>query len=480
MVVLLTLAGLGLRCCRLDNQSLWTDEISSIKTARAPMDQIYWRSAEVNNSLPSYFLVLRWVLGDADNHLALRGRGLSALAGALTIPVLFGVVYLWRRQRQTALWAGLLLAANPLHLWYSQEVRAYALMTFIGLLSVLFFELAREYRRLSLWGCYVASAVVAISLHKTALVFPAFCGLWHARDILRRQGRRATLLVHVPIAVFMLLVLLLQSYPPTEGQRRPSSPLEIAYTFMTFVGGYSFGPAPAEIQAHGAWLAVARHPLQVGILVAVLSLAAVAYVLNFRAMITGKETMMMTLGIGVVAVYALVSGFPYNVRYALSALLAFLALLAGLAAFVSNRTWGRVALAGVLGISVWADVQWFCSPVFRKGDSRAVARWLVAHQDQVKSWTVLPGYLSSAVEWYLQSNPEMLSRACAPKQDETTTFPPVPDVLIIGRRHHIQQPDRLIAAYHAAAGSVTTNLSCAGFELYVRQPGRLIRGSGSP
>jgi hypothetical protein len=342
------------------------------------------------------------------------------------------------------------------------------------MLSVLFFELARAYRRPLWWGCYVASAIAAISLHKTALIFPAVCGLWHSWDILRQQGRRATLLVHLSIAVFLLFVLMLKSHPPTENQGRPSSPLEIGYTFVTFVGGYSFGPSPAEIQARGAWQAVARHPVQVGILAAVLLLVAAAYARNFRAMITGKETILMTLGIGVVAVYALVSGFPYNVRYALSALLAFLALLAVLATAVSHRTWGRVALAGVLGVSVWADAQWFYSPVFRKGDSRAVAQWLVANPQQVKSWTVLPGYLGDAVKWYLQSNPEILSRACAPKQDDTTTFPPVPDVLMIGRRHHIQQPDRLIADYRAAAGSVTTNLSFAGFELYVRQAGRLL------
>ena len=53
------------------------------------------------------------------------------------MPLLIGVVFCWRRQWGTALLAGLLLAVNPLHLWYSQEVRGYATMLFFGLLTLL-------------------------------------------------------------------------------------------------------------------------------------------------------------------------------------------------------------------------------------------------------------------------------------------------------------------------------------------------------
>jgi hypothetical protein len=238
---------------------------------------------------------------------------------------------------------------------------------------------------------------------------------------------------------------------------------------MTFVGGYSFGPSLTDIQSHGALAAVFQHLVQVGLLFAVISLVGLAFILDFRRLILGKETGLLLMGIGVVAAYALISGFPYNVRYALSALFGFLALAATFAANRPKQAIPRLALAGVLVVGLWADGQWFYDPGYRKGDSRAVSQWLVENKDRVKTWTVLPGYLSASVEWYLQSNPEVLSGLRLPAQDRTTSFPPLPDALIIGRRHHLIEPDKLVASYLSGAGDAQTNLSFTGFEIYARE-----------
>jgi len=189
LTLLLTLTGFSLRFYRLSNQSLWTDEISSITTARMPLSQIMEQSGAVNNCLQTYFLLLRAVLGESNKHIEFRARWLSALAGALSVPLFIGVVYFWRRRWSTALLAGLLLAVNPLHLWYSQEVRAYGTMLFFGLLTVLAYELARLSRKPWWWLVYGLAALVAVALHKTALVFPVACALWHGWEVLRRKGR---------------------------------------------------------------------------------------------------------------------------------------------------------------------------------------------------------------------------------------------------------------------------------------------------
>jgi hypothetical protein len=476
LVLALTVLGLGLRFYRLSSQSLWTDEISSITVARAPLDQVYQKSAAVNNSLPTYFLLLRAAMGNSSQNPEFRARWLSAMAGTLSIPVFIGVVYLWRRHWGAALLAGLLLATNPLHIWYSQETRAYALMLLFGLLTLLFFELARTSGtgrfRWMMWGLYLASALGAMALHKTALVFPAACCFWHGAQIIRRRQRLRSLMVHLPIILAALVVLMLKSYPPGEAYGRRESGLEILYTFMTFVGGYSFGPSLTDIQNHGAMAAVSQHRVQVGILLAVFSLAGLAFVIDFRRLVRGKETGLLLMGIGVVAGYAMISGFPYNVRYALSALFAFLALVAAFAVSGPGRAIPRLAVAGILLVGLWADGQWFCDAAYRKGDSRAVSQWLVENKDRVKTWTVLPGYLSASVEWYLQSNPEVLSGLRPPAQDRTTSFPPVPDAFIVGRRHHLVEPDRLVASYLSAVGNARTNLSLTGFEIYARAAGK--------
>src|SRR6185295_19017647 len=96
LVALISLAGLCLRFYRLSNQSFWTDEISSLITARCPLNEIFDRSSELN-SLPTYFLLLRKVVGSSNENIEVRARLISAIAGGLSIPVFMGVMFLWRR-----------------------------------------------------------------------------------------------------------------------------------------------------------------------------------------------------------------------------------------------------------------------------------------------------------------------------------------------------------------------------------------------
>jgi uncharacterized membrane protein len=486
LIVLLTVAALALRFYRLAHQSLWIDEVASILTARVPMDHIAEQSA-LNNGLPTFFMVLRWALGGASEDVEFRARAVSALAGTLTVPVLIGVVYLWRQRWGTALLAGALLAINPLHLWYSQEVRAYALMLLFGSLTLLCYELARRRPRSAGWWMgYSLCALGAIALHKTAIVFPIACYLWHLWSIapvvksgearlgrtlwplLRKEGF-ATLLFHNVVLIIAICVLWPKANLPPQEFMRANSILEIGYTFMTFVGGYSFGPAPADIQNWGAAGAIARHAIQTLISCASLVLVLAACLkLVPRKAVPAKELSLLVLSISAVGLGALLSGFPYNIRYALPALLGFVALTAAIPARPFQNAISRSMMLGLILISLWGDAQWFFSPVYRKADSRAVAQWLVSNEAHIKTWTILPNYLNHALNWYLHEHPEIVARLLPAEKGNTTEFPPVPDVLIISRRHHILNPDQLINSYRAAAGKTRTINSFAGFELYVR------------
>ena len=97
-----------------------------------------------------------------------------------------------------------------------------------------------------------------------------------------------------------------------------------------------------------------------------------------------------------------------------------------------------------------------------------MAQWLAANRARVKSWVVAPDYLGQSIEWYLQDHPEILASRWKPQGPQMITFPPVPDALIIGRRHHLQEPDKAIAGYRAFAGRVEAVQSIAGFEIYAR------------
>jgi hypothetical protein len=488
----LTLLALGLRLFRLDNQSLWTDEVSSILTARTSLDKISEMSAELNNCPPTYFLALRPIVGTSNDRIEVKSRLLSALAGSLSVPLFIGVVWFWRQRWETALIAGAALAINPLHLWYSQEVRAYSPMLLFGLGALLTFEMVRTRGGSAWWLAYFVLAFAAMGTHKTGLTFALFCLLRQGFEFARRRENFRALCIHVLVLVAAGIFLNLRSYPPSQEYGRPNSILEIAYTAMTFVGGYSFGPSLVDIQSHGPAASVSRHIVQVGIMGAVLAVFAIAFMLRFRALAVSKENVLLLIGIGVVVTGSLVSHFPYNVRYALPGLFGFLGLVAVLTtgrsagketaktndennAPIQQKTtlslWpGRVLGCSVLIVSLWSDFQWFFNPNYRKGDSRAVAQWLVEHQSEIKMWTVLPDYLGISVRWYLESCPELRSRCLPPKEAQNTWFPPVPDVLIIGRRHHVPKAEQIINSYCSVAGNVETVDSAAGFEMYVRRP----------
>jgi hypothetical protein len=77
--------------------------------------------------------------------------------------------------------------------------------------------------------------------------------------------------------------------------------------------------------------------------------------------------------------------------------------------------------------------------------------------------------MRASVGWYLQSQPEILAREIPSTSDRSTTFPPVPDALLITRRHHLADPNEMIASYAAVNSALETNDSFAGFELYISE-----------
>ncbi len=125
------LTALLLRLRTLGAESLWLDEATSLFLARMDIPTlIAWTAHDIHP--PLYYILLHgWrVFGESEFAL----RSLSATAGLLAV----GGIYLLGRTlfgQMTALLAALLLAVSPLHLWYSQEARMYALVTALSLFA---------------------------------------------------------------------------------------------------------------------------------------------------------------------------------------------------------------------------------------------------------------------------------------------------------------------------------------------------------
>jgi 4-amino-4-deoxy-L-arabinose transferase-like glycosyltransferase len=133
LVALLTLLALLLRAARLDFQPLWWDEGYSVWFANQPLGEML-RLTALDIHPPLYYALLGgW------SHLFGLGpvalRWLSVAAGVAAVPLIYLVGY-WLSGRRVGLVAAFLLAINPLHIYYSQEVRMYALVTLASLLAI--------------------------------------------------------------------------------------------------------------------------------------------------------------------------------------------------------------------------------------------------------------------------------------------------------------------------------------------------------
>lgn len=132
----ITLGGFALRLAALDFQPLWWDEGYSLFFATRDFATMLERTA-VDIHPPLYYALLQLWIALAGKS-ATAARLFSVFVGTATIPLLFAFARTLTCTR-VALTAALVFALAPLHIYYSQEVRMYGLVTLFALASWYFF-----------------------------------------------------------------------------------------------------------------------------------------------------------------------------------------------------------------------------------------------------------------------------------------------------------------------------------------------------
>ncbi len=216
-VLLITLLAFALRLLRLDFQPLWWDEGYSVYFASQDLATLTLKTAADIHPPLYYYLLHAWIALFGASDVALRL--LSVAIGTATIPVFYAV---GRRLASggTALLACLLLAVSPFHMYYSQEVRMYALATLLGLASIFFAQRllmdgeseaglpsSREQnsRRAMNWFCYVLFTALAMYTLYYAAFIPLFQTVFALLTSWRNRRKLLTwLAAQVTLAVLYL------------------------------------------------------------------------------------------------------------------------------------------------------------------------------------------------------------------------------------------------------------------------------------
>lgn len=180
-VSLISLTAFAVRAISLDAQSLWRDEVDSLRFATAPWPEILANFVRPGWNGPLYFLLLRgWVALVGTSAYAMRF--FSLVFGVLAVPLVY---VLGRRlfDRPAGLFAALLVTVSPYLAWYGQEVRMYTLVTALAILAVYGLRRAVESGNARWWTALVVAASLAFYLHiLAALLVPvlalAYCAGW--------------------------------------------------------------------------------------------------------------------------------------------------------------------------------------------------------------------------------------------------------------------------------------------------------------
>jgi mannosyltransferase len=206
LVVLVVALGASLRLYRLGAQPLWVDEATSLRFARGSLSQLWsWSRIVDPGNPPLYYSLLHAWLVFGDNETSLRL--LSAALGVLTIPLVYALGRTIR-DHWLGIVSALLFAISPFQVWYAQEARGYALLTFGATLAML--GVANLLRHAegsrSIWAllAYVLGTAVALLAHDTAVFLPIganvlVLGWWWTHERGSRGYLRAWLLAQVAV-----------------------------------------------------------------------------------------------------------------------------------------------------------------------------------------------------------------------------------------------------------------------------------------
>ncbi|MGB3293799.1 MAG: glycosyltransferase family 39 protein [Phormidesmis sp.] len=202
---------------RLGSESLWIDELSSIRDADQSLFTVY----RTNQLRPLYYLLLSiWMkFGNSEAWL----RSLSVIFAVISVFLIYRV---GRRIAGEAegLIAAALLTVSPLFINHAQEVRMYVLSLGLGLAGTLFMVDALlieptqrlKQKTLAGWWLFRVLAILTFPLNITLLLPDAIM-------VLQRFRRERSVLISFTKWAGLLLLFFLPAIAPIASDAAPSS-----------------------------------------------------------------------------------------------------------------------------------------------------------------------------------------------------------------------------------------------------------------
>ena len=381
-VIMLTLLAGAIRFGTLTRMSLWMDEyIWTLTASLTSLGAIFNRP---DGYPPTMALLVRGLTAlGLDSDFALRAP--SALAGTLSVPALY---FLGRRfvGHRGALAAAGLLAIHPFAVWYSQELGAYAFLSFFALIASLCLVALLDGGGMPAAIGYAVAATLGFGVHYyfafvvlAHLPF-AVAALWRSR-----AGARRRLLVTAALSAAGLLLWAPIFLDDVRAQREhdrgsAASLFAVPYTAQLFAGGFGLGPPLREMHAavRAGSTPSGFTARQMAPAVAGIAILAGLMILGLGADWRGRLPLLLALTIVPFLGPWMNSfaGVGYRPRYAVAAL-PFALLLASGGLASARRGTARALIAALVLVELYGLVRSF-HPDHAREDTRSAAIYVAA------------------------------------------------------------------------------------------------------
>ena len=402
----LLLAGL-VRFWGLGVESLWLDEATSLVVAENQPAGIVALTAEDIHP-PLYYLLLHLWLAFGRSEAAIRS--LSAVVGVASVAALYGLGReLWGER--AGVLSALLLAVSPLHVWYSQEARMYALVTFWAILSCGLMALAWRRGTWPLWIGYALAVARGMYTHYYMGFVVLAQNLFVGYLLLRRRAGRPALL-RWGLAQAAWLALFAPWLPTVLGQVRGGGGAWVAEVvgrpgaralWDTFIA-FSIGPVrelyPAWLR-RGAYLLYLALPA-VGLWAGLHSESSLGARRAHPWPPAERAAFVLLWCAAPIAVAWLASQVRpmYSLRYLLPFLPPFCLLLAAGLAWVMGKWRGLgYALAAAL-VLLGLSGTWLMAGAIQKPDWRGLAAYLIQESEEGDVVALEPFWNAKPLRYY--------------------------------------------------------------------------------
>jgi hypothetical protein len=397
------LLALILRAYDLQGQSLSSDEIIETSIARLSWGEIV---AYPDGFPPLYHLLLAaWTkVAPAPE----TGRWLSVLFGVATVYA----VGRWASRSVSPLAgvvAAMLCAVSPLHIYLSQEMRAYSLYICLATFAMMFFFEAMRTNRPRSWTAFCISMTLAISTHYYAA---PLAGLLASVLIMRRlhwsdMQRGAVAFVGIAIGSIPALALLPSDVAYQSEGFAAKAPLlaTLGHTAYAFSAGYSLGPSLGELHVASLREAAAMAaPWVAAFAVAGGWLLGLGWK-DLKRREGGLSIIFLALASApLIGIAGELAGVGPKVRYWSWILMPLIVWLAAGAAhgWYSKARWiTRLALVALVSLQALAIKNRFVDPRYANEDVRSAASYLRQEVKDRAPVFVVADYMAPPVRYYL-------------------------------------------------------------------------------